>query len=130
MTALLTSLSLEHFKCPPLSNQPTPICTSKRIKIANVYVVPGISVTLLSVSQLVYAGYIVHFVSNVWMVTRGKAKRLVRQALENKGVYQVRASRTNDLSVSVSESGYLTTPVSSLTVWHRQLGHLLKAREV
>jgi len=59
------------------------------LTVPNVFLVPGISTTLLSVFRLVQAGNHVLFDNNSWSVTQGKRRQLVLQAVPVDGVYEV-----------------------------------------
>lgn len=60
----------------------------------NVYHVPTFSVTLVSVSQLVQAGYNARFADNEWGVLTGRTRTKLLVAQEVAGVYEVVTSET------------------------------------
>lgn len=97
------------------------------VTIPNVHFVPGLSVTLLSVSQLVQEGNVLRFAGNEWSVTKGKVKKEVMQAEEVNGVYEVMTpeslvngppDRATSALAATAKRG------ESLASLHRRLGHL------
>ncbi|KAE8959628.1 hypothetical protein PR001_g30657, partial [Phytophthora rubi] len=68
--------------------------TSTELVVPNVFFVPGLSSTLLSVFRLVEAGHHVVFDSASWQVTRGKTRRPVLMAVPRDGIYEVVTPRS------------------------------------
>lgn len=101
--------------------------SARVISISNVYHVPTLAVTLLSVSQLVHSGHIVRFENNQWSVSRHPAKESFLQASEVNGVYEVvtpeSAGAITDVEPGAAWLATLRRRVS-LATWHRRLGHL------
>ncbi|EGZ11650.1 hypothetical protein PHYSODRAFT_435237, partial [Phytophthora sojae] len=91
----------------------------------NVYHVPTLSVTLLSVSQLVHSGYIVRVAENEWSVIHGKKRTKVLRAREANGVYEVYTPESGLIPSEIGSAllAALRTNVS-LATWHGRLGHL------
>ncbi|KAE8995148.1 hypothetical protein PR001_g20196 [Phytophthora rubi] len=96
---------------------------TRRIYISNVYIVPGLSVTLLSLAKLIQAGNTVRFEDNLWTVTRGKRRCPVLQAFEHNGVYAV-ATPEHQFRTAVVHAFAAAVQHESLMQAHRRLGHL------
>lgn len=75
--------------------------------VPNVFHVPGLSFTLLSVYRLVQSGDNVVFSDNEWAITRGKKRQPILQARPVIGVYVV-ATRDNQASDAVASTAVET----------------------
>ncbi|KAE9334788.1 hypothetical protein PF008_g13791 [Phytophthora fragariae] len=100
--------------------------TSTELVVPNVFFVPGLSSTLLSVFRLVEAGHHVVFDSASWQVTRGKTRRPVLMAVPRDGIYDVVTPRSTLPTLAVAVVATTTRPLrkESLENLHRRLGHL------
>ncbi|KAE8884497.1 hypothetical protein PF005_g11401 [Phytophthora fragariae] len=93
--------------------------------VPNVYYVPGISTTLLSVFRLIQAGKHVLFDNKSWSVTRGKQRRPILEAVSVDGVYEVVTPTSSFHSEAGQTLAVATAPKpESLLTWHRRLGYL------
>ncbi|KAJ0398347.1 hypothetical protein ATCC90586_006770 [Pythium insidiosum] len=99
--------------------------------VPNVFHVPGLSFTLLSVFRLVQGGNNVTFAHNEWRVTQGTARQTILQAKPVNGVYVVvsREDQIEDIvaAAAVEEETRKRTAAAqpeSLEMIHRRLGHL------
>lgn len=98
----------------------------KVVTFDNVYHVPTLTATLISVSQLVNSGHIVRFADNQWTVQHGKGGQDMCCAREVNGVYEILTPESAPLT-SATESAFvaaLRRNPAPLSVWHRRLGHL------
>lgn len=95
-----------------------------QLTLRNVYIVPTLPITLISVSQLVRAGDIVRFEDNYWSVKRGQRRRELLHAREVDGVYEVDTPDTLQRTASTSQAFASVHVNASLSEWHRRLGHL------
>ncbi|KAE8876583.1 hypothetical protein PF005_g14085 [Phytophthora fragariae] len=100
--------------------------TSTELVVPNVFFVPGLSSTLLSVFRLVEAGHHVVFDSASWQVTRGKTRRPVLMAVPRDGIYDVVTPRSTLPTLAAAVVATTTRPLrkESLENLHRRLGHL------
>jgi len=95
------------------------------LTVPNVFLVPGISTTLLLVFRLVQAGNHVLFDNNSWSITQGKRRQLVLQTVPVDGVYEVVTPKSSLNGSAGTVFAAARTPKSeSLKTWHRRLGHL------
>ncbi|KAJ0392613.1 hypothetical protein ATCC90586_010965 [Pythium insidiosum] len=99
--------------------------------VPNVFHVPGLSFTLISVFRLVQGGNNVTFADNEWRVTQGVARQTILQAKPMNGVYVVvsRNEQIKDLLAASAVSGGSrrkepAVEPESIEMVHRRLGHL------
>ncbi|KAE9163553.1 hypothetical protein PF004_g30108 [Phytophthora fragariae] len=96
----------------------------KELLLTEVYYVPGLSVTLLSLWQLVQDDYLIRFDQNGFSGTRGKHRKPLFQAHEHNGVYEVPTPESQfQQSVATAFVARQTRAVP-LSELHRKLGHL------
>lgn len=94
-----------------------------KITVPDVYYMPTLQTTLLSVSRLVHAGNAVTFARNRWEVSRMNTGRRVLEAEEVNGVYHVKTPMT--LILPPSEMAHAVRKKRmSLIELHKRLGHL------
>jgi hypothetical protein len=98
---------------------------TRNVVIENVYYVPTLSATLLSVSRLVHSGHVVRFMHNEWSITKGKEHNELLRAVATNGVYEVTTSETPEVRREIGSAMVAALRASvSLETWHRRLGHL------
>ncbi|KAE9040779.1 hypothetical protein PR002_g4791 [Phytophthora rubi] len=80
--------------------------------IPNVFYVPSLPITLLSVFRLVQAGNTVLFDSDAWTITQGKNRRQILRAVQVDGIYEVvtLTSRYHETAASVPASARSRSP--------------------
>jgi hypothetical protein len=98
---------------------------TRNVVIENVYYVPTLSATLLSVSRLVHSGHVVRFMHNEWSITKGKEHNELLRAVATNGVYEVTTSETPEVRREIGSAMVAALRASvSLETWHRRLDHL------